>query len=281
MSMENDIFPVGKLPLPLLEKLLGRMRMNDPNVLAGPGIGVDAAVIRFGKEMLAFKTDPITFTADSIAWYLITVNANDIACMGGTPRYLLTTLLLPEGSTTPAFVETLFADLEEACSTHGITLAGGHTEITHGIDRTIAIGFMIGTLDGGGLIRPSGVRPGNLILLSKSIPIEAVAVIASEKGASLGLDEKTLNKARNLIRDPGISIVQEAGLARRHGGVTAMHDPTEGGLATGLKELALAGGCGMKIHRERIPVLAMAGDFLEPWTIDPLGALASGALIVC
>jgi hypothetical protein len=80
--MDNDTFPVGKLPLPLLEKLLGRMRMNDPNVLAGPGIGVDAAVIRFGSETLAFKTDPITFTADNIAWYLITVNANGMEGRG-------------------------------------------------------------------------------------------------------------------------------------------------------------------------------------------------------
>lgn len=281
MSVARDPIPVGKLPLPLLEKMLNAIPANDPNVLAGPGVGVDAAVIRFGSETLLFKTDPITFTAENICWYLITVNSNDIACMGGIPRYLLATFLLPEGKTGPALVEDLFSELFRACEAFGITLVGGHTEVTRGIDRPIAAGFMIGTLKEGDFIKPSGAEPGNLILLSKRIPIEAVSIIASERPDMLDLDPHTVERARRHIYDPGISILKEAALARKAGRVTAMHDPTEGGLATGLKELALASGCGLEVHADRIPVLDIAQKILPRFSIDPLGAIASGSLVVC
>ncbi len=280
-AVGREPLPVGKLPLPLLEKLLRGIPSDDPNILAGPGIGVDAAVVRFGEQTLVFKTDPITFTSENISRYLVTVNSNDIACMGGIPRYLLVTFLLPAGSTTPASVEDLFFDLRQACAAMDVTLIGGHTEITHGIERPLAVGFMIGVMGEGALSRPSGAGPGDLILLSKRIPIEAVAVIASEASHRLDIGEQTLAEARSLIHDPGISIFKEARLAWDHGGVTAMHDPTEGGLATGLRELALASGCGVEAYADRIPVLPIAEKILPRFSIDPLGALASGSLMVC
>jgi hydrogenase expression/formation protein HypE len=178
-------------------------------------------------------------------------------------------------------VETLFEEMKAACSAFGITLAGGHTEITHGLDRPIAIGFMIGTLDGRDFIRPSGARPGNAVLLSKRIPIEATAIVAAEMGERLGLDAGTIERAKALVKDPGISILEEARIAREFGGVTAMHDPTEGGLATGLRELALASGFGLRIERDRIRVLDLARKILPLFSIDPLGALASGSLLLC
>jgi len=279
--MDDTILPVGKLPVSLLRTLLEEMPITDPDVLVGPGIGEDAAAIRFGNQTLLFKTDPITLTSDEIAWYLITINSNDIACMGGIPKYLLVTFLLPAGLTTTSSVNTLFSNLLEACSRFGITLVGGHTEITHGIDRPIATGFMVGTLPGDSVIRTSDARPGNLVLLSKSIPIEAACIIAREKSDMLDLDPDTLKRAQNLIYDPGISVLKEAHIAREQGGVTAMHDPTEGGLATGLREIALACGYGITVEQESIRMLDIAAPILARFVIDPLGALASGSLLVC
>jgi hydrogenase maturation factor len=281
MTVGKAPLPVGKLPLPLLEKLLRSIPSGDPNILAGPGIGVDAAVVRFGDQTLVFKTDPITFTSENISRYLVTVNSNDIACMGGIPRYLLVTFLLPAGPTTPASVEELFSDLKQACAAMDVTLIGGHTEITHGIERPLATGFMIGVMEEGMPHRPRAAKAGDLILLSKQIPIEAVSVIASEAPRRLDIDGQTLAEARSLIRDPGISIFKEARIAWGHGGVTAMHDPTEGGLATGLRELALASGCGVEVYQDRIAVLPIAEKILPLFGIDPLGALASGSLVVC
>jgi len=279
--MAEDTLPLGKLPMALLGTLLKELPGDDPDVIVGPGIGVDAAVIRFGDQTLVFKTDPITFATDDIAWYLVTVNANDIACMGGIPKYLLVTFLLPQGTTTEKTARELFGGLRKACEANRITLAGGHTEITHGIDRPIAIGFMVGTLSGKHLVRSSGARPGDTILLSKSIPLEAASLLAREIPGRTGLDREGLEKARQLIYDPGISVVKEARIALDHGGVTAMHDPTEGGIATGLLEIATASGCGLEVHLEKIPVLDVARRILPVFSIDPLGALASGSLLVC
>jgi hydrogenase expression/formation protein HypE len=279
--MDDTILPVGKLPVSLLRTLLADIPATDPDVLVGPGIGEDAAAIRFGNQTLLFKTDPITLTSDEIAWYLITINSNDIACMGGIPKYLLVTFLLPEGLTTTSSVNTLFSNLRQACTHSGITLVGGHTEITHGINRPIATGFMVGTLLGEGVVRTSDACPGNLVLLSKSIPIEAACIIAREKPDMLDLEPERLNRAQNLIYNPGISVVKEAHIALKQGGVTAMHDPTEGGLATGLREIAQACGYGITVEEESIQVLDLAEPILARFAIDPLGALASGSLLVC
>ena len=279
--MAEDVLPVGKLPVDLLRRFLQGLTTTNPDVIVGPGIGMDAAVIRFGDELLVFKTDPITFATDDIAWYLVTINANDIACMGGIPKYLLATFLLPQGATTPESASAIFSQLKEACAAGGITLVGGHTEITHGIDRPIAIGFMIGTISRHGIIRSSGAKPGDAILLSKGIPLEATALLAREFAHRLDLDGDTLKQAQDLIYTPGISVVKDARIALSTGGVTAMHDPTEGGLATGLSELAGASGCGVEVHLEDIPVIDCAERILSVFSIDPLGALASGSLIVC
>ena len=114
----------GKLPLELLTKLLGRVDVSDPRVVLGPRPGEDAALIDLGDVYLVAKTDPITFATDLIGWYLVQVNANDLAVMGATPRWLMVTLLLPEGTTEEA-VEGVFDQLLEACSSLGVTLVGG------------------------------------------------------------------------------------------------------------------------------------------------------------
>lgn len=276
--MADKVLPLGKLPIELLETLLKGITTHDPNLLVGPKIGEDAAVVRVGEKTLIFKTDPITFLSEDLAWYLITVNANDIACMGGTPRYLLVTVLLPQGTTEKA-VATLFADLQKAGAAMDITLIGGHTEITSCVERAIAIGFMIGYLDGP-VIGASGAKPGDAILLSKAIPLEATSILARQMPERLGLDETNLQLAHNLIFTPGISVVREAAIAGAMG-ATAMHDPTEGGLATGLKELARASGCGLEVDFSKIPVLPIAASILPDLGIDPLGAIASGSLIAC
>jgi len=139
----------------------------------------------------------------------------------------------------------------------------------------------VGTLSDRGLVRSSDARPGDAILLSKSIPLEATSLLAREVPERTGLDEDTLSRARELIYHPGISVVNEARIALAEGGVTAMHDPTEGGLSTGLMEIAAASGCGVEVHLERIPVLDLAHAILPRFSIDPLGALASGSLLVC
>jgi len=275
-----NILPVGKLPVELLRGFLGAAANANPDVIVGPGIGADAAAIRFGAETLIVKTDPITFATSEIASYLVAVNSNDIACMGGVPEYLLATVLLPEGRTTAASAVELLESIEAAAQAAGITLVGGHTEITHGLDRPIVCGCMLGRLKHDHVIQTRDARPGDKLLLSKSLPLEAISIIAHERPERLELGPADLERARNLIKNPGISVVREARLALAVGGVTAMHDPTEGGLATGLHELAEASGCGLVVDYESLPLDQLTAQVLAPFAIDPLGAIASGSLLL-
>ncbi|MBC8447565.1 MAG: hydrogenase expression/formation protein [Chloroflexi bacterium] len=281
--MSNDHFPTGKLPLPVLEELLGRYATPDERLIVGPQAGEDAAVIDFGDRYLVAKTDPITFATDEIGWYAVHVNANDVAVMGARPRWFLATLLLPEGQANKVMAETIVAQIDAACRSLGIALAGGHTEITHGLDRPLVIGTMLGEVAPDRLVTTSGAQVGDAILLIKPVPIEGTAIIARERAADLaakGYDPALIARAQNFLHDPGISVVRAARRAVELAPVHAMHDPTEGGVVTGLLELARAAGTGLWVDLDRIPVPPEAAALCSEYGLDPLGTIASGALLL-
>ena len=279
----SDILPAGKLPNALLDRLLHRFAPDDPRLIVGPQMGVDAAVIDFGATYLVAKTDPITFATDEIGWYAVNVNANDIAVMGGRPRWFMATVLLPAGLATPALAEAIYEQIAAACGELGVALAGGHTEITVGINRPIVSGTMLGEVTPERLVRSSGVQPGDALVLVRGVPIEGTALIAREKERELlasGIDPALLRRAQGFLHDPGISVVRAAHLAVHAVKIHAMHDPTEGGLATGIHEMALASGMGMEIDFDAVPVAPESQALCDALGLDPLGVIASGALLV-
>lgn len=279
--MENNSFPIGKLDPKFLEELFSSLS-HDKRVIVGPGIGKDAAVIDFGKTCLVVKTDPITFTSCSIGWYCVNINANDIACLGAAPRWFLATLLLPQEGTSEALVKKIFEEVNSACQALGISLIGGHTEVTRRVAHPIMVGQMIGEVSRERLIDGSEVKVGDVVLLTKGIAIEGTHVIYQEKGEELKeqFSDKMLSRMKNLVYSPGISVVKESLLASKTGEVHLMHDPTEGGLKTGLWEMAYASGVGMKIEKEKIPILEETEAVCKLYGLDPLGLLASGALLL-
>ncbi|NLT74031.1 MAG: hydrogenase expression protein [Chloroflexi bacterium] len=283
MKDDDRAFRPGKLPLEYLDGLLSRYAHADGRLVVGPGVGQDVAVIDMGDRCLVVKTDPITFATDQIGWYAVHVNANDIATSGARPMWMLNTILLPEKQATPSLVESIFDQIHEACRDLGITLAGGHTEVTWGIERPMVIGVLIGEVERSRLHRAADARPGDCVLLAKSVPIEGTALIARERQQELlehGFAPEVLERARQLLFDPGISVVEAAHLAADCPGVHAMHDPTEGGLATGLHELGHAAGAGLILYRERVPVLTEGERICQFYGLDPLGLIASGALLI-
>jgi hydrogenase maturation factor len=273
----------GKLPNEILARLLSRISSRDPRVIVGPGIGRDAAVIDTGgPKLLIAKSDPITFATDLIGRYAVHVNANDIACTGGKPTWFLATALLPEGCPR-SLPGKILGQMTDACDALGIELVGGHTEVTYGLDRPIVVGAMLGEVEPDRLVRPENARPGDAIILTKGIAIEGTSVLAREAAESLrtaGVSAKTLKRAARYITDPGISVVTEANAACDATIVHAMHDPTEGGLATALRELAEVCGCGVRVDHETIVVLPETRTLCDALGLDPLGLLASGALLI-
>ena len=277
------IFPTGKLPAELLSRLLARIAPADRRVLIGPGVGVDCAVIDLENgRCLVAKSDPITFAADAIGWYAVQVNANDVAAMGASPRWFLATILLPEGKADAAMAEAIFAQVREACNEIGAALVGGHTEITYGIDRPIVVGSMLGEVARDRLIAPGGAHAGDALLLTKRVAVEATSILAREKAAALAgqFDEAFLERARGFLRRPGISVVRDAQIAVGAGRVHAMHDPTEGGLATGLHELATAAGVGLEIDARAVPIYPETRALCAALGLDAWGVIASGSMLI-
>ena len=274
--------PLGKIPPELLKQVLSNPPVRDPRLILGPGIGLDCAVVDMGDRYLVLKSDPITFTSDEIGWYAVQVNANDIATTGAVPKWFLATLLLPESLTTEEDVLRIAEQISQACAALGVSLAGGHTEVTRGVKQPIVAGTMVGEVSREGLITPKGASAGDEILLTKSVPIEATAILARERPEALAgsLSAQELAEAQNYLLRPGISVLHEARLAVAIGGVTAMHDPTEGGLLSALWELAEACGRTLQIDIEEIPVTSLSKIICQAFKIDPLKAIASGALLL-
>lgn len=277
-------FPLGKLAPEQLGALLERhtFALPDDRVVVYPGVGEDAAVIDMGDRWLVVKSDPITFASDQVGWYAVQVNANDVAVAGGVPRWFLATLLLPEGRTDEALVDAIMGQIGEACRSLGVVPCGGHTEITYGLERPIVAGFMLGEAEAGRLVRTGGAQVGDEILVTKGVAVEGTALIAREMSDRVGerYSRDYVERCKRFLHDPGISVVQEAQVAMAHAEVHAMHDPTEGGIATGLWELATASGVGLEIEGDAIPLFDETRALCELFGLDPMGLIASGALLI-
>lgn len=274
-------FAVGKLPPSVLQRMLAQIPIEDDRVRIGPRVGEDAAAIALGETYLIAKTDPITFAAERIGWYAVHINANDVAVMGARPRWFLAALLLPEEKTDAALVEQIFQDVLSACRELGVTLCGGHTEITYGLDRPVIVGHMLGEVPRERLVEKR-MEPGDHILLTKGIAIEGTAILAREKASELMSDGEValVERAGRFLFDPGLSVVREALRAVEVARVHAMHDPTEGGLVGGLWELAVAGDVGMHIWKERVRIWPETEALCRRFGLDPLRLIASGALLI-
>lgn len=270
----------GKLPVSVLRGVLRACRADDPSVLVGPVFGGDAAVVDLGtRDLLVLKSDPVTFTTDSIGWYAVHVNANDIAVMGATPRWFQSTILLPEGCDSTLAV-AIARDIRRAARSLGITVTGGHTEVTPAVRQPVVAGDMQGLVRRGRLVRPGGARAGDLLLMTKSAGIEGTAILAREhaRRARPVLGAAAHRRAACFAHRPGISIVREAAMAAAHG-ASAMHDPTEGGVAAGLAEMAAVSDCRLLVDLDTIPVHPITERLCAHFGLRPLGLIGSGALL--
>ena len=275
------MLPLGKLKIDFLERILPDTGRN-PRVIVGARVGEDAAVIDFGDTCLVAKTDPITFATDEIGWYLVCVNSNDIAAMGAVPKWLLVTILLPERCATEDLVSDIMAQILEACDHFDIALCGGHTEVTYGLDRPIVVGQMLGEVEKEKLILSSGAREGDDLILTKGLGIEATSIIARERESALSskYSASFLARAKAHLTVPGISVLKDALTAADIGGVHAMHDPTEGGVATAVHELCRAARLGVVVRQEKLFASEETEALCREFGLNPLGVISSGALLI-
>jgi hydrogenase maturation factor len=286
-NVNKKFFSVGKLKHDFLAKILKKfvstLEIKDKRIIMGSKVGEDAAVIDIGDKYLVAKTDPITFATDEIGYYAVNVNVNDVACTGARPKWFQSTILLPEKETTEELIENIFRSIHDTCKSMDMTVIGGHTEVTPNIDRPIVIGSLLGEVEKDKLVLTSGAEPEDALLLTKGIFIEGTSIIGREKEKDLtdmGFNSDFIQKCKNYLYNPGISVFQDALLANEHFKIKSFHDPTEGGLATGIAEMTIASNTGVYIEHEKINVLPEPMELSKAFNLNPMGTISSGSLLI-
>ncbi|MDH5713203.1 MAG: AIR synthase family protein, partial [Candidatus Bathyarchaeota archaeon] len=248
-------------------------------VIVGPRIGEDAAVIDFKDRVLVVHSDPITGAIENIGWLAVNVCANDIATRGVRPLWVLVVMLFPQ-NVSSAQLKQITSQIDKAAKELGIAVIGGHSEFTPSIKRPILIATVIGEAEKGKFVRSSGARVGDRIVVTKGAAIEGTAILSTELAELLEtkVDRAVVSRAQKFVRM--ISVVEDALTAIEVGGVHAMHDATEGGIAGCLQEIAWASNVGVVAHEERIPIYEETKAVCNALNIDPLKTISSGALII-
>jgi hydrogenase expression/formation protein HypE len=272
--------PPGKIPVDVLKEVVFKnLGAGRKEVTVGPTAGIDGAVLDVGTKSLVVSMDPITGAVERIGWLAVNVNANDIATFGVEPQFLSSCILLPENADRK-IVETICAQMNAAAEDLGIAIVGGHCESTPGLTNPIVVGCVMGLTEKGRYITAGGARKGDQLILTKSTGIEGTAILASDREAELKktMSANMLQNAKNLYGQ--ISVVKDALTAYKTGGVHAMHDPTEGGVAGGIHEMADASVLGVKVFEDQIAIQPETARICSYFGIDPLQLISSGALLI-
>lgn len=253
-----------------------------PEVIIGPHMGVDAAILKVGDQYMAIAEDPIfpsmTMTADDFAYVTVHIGASDVAVMGIKPQFMTYSLLLPP-DTEESYVEELIKNISKYANELGISIVGGHTGYYGAVVVPTIGGITVWGL-AEEFISPMGAQLGDDILITKGAAIEAGALLGYEHKEFLTtvVDSLLVDKAAARIKE--VSVVKDADIASRVGGVHAMHDATEGGVKRGLWEIAQASGKGMLIDQSKIFVPEDIAALCEYLKLNPLEIISEGTLVL-
>ncbi|MFX1571936.1 MAG: AIR synthase family protein [Promethearchaeota archaeon] len=280
----KEDFTLGKLKHRFLTDLLSDLEIQDKRIIMGSKLGEDAAVIDIpGENYLVAKTDPITFATKQIGYYVVNINVNDLVCTGAKPKWFQSTILLPAENTTDDLIKAVFKDINNTCKSMGISIVGGHIEITPNIDRPLIIGSLLGEVKKEKLVLTSGAEPGDALILTKGIFIEGTSIIGREKQNELlerNYDYNFIERCKNYLYKPGISVYKEALLANEYFQIKSMHDPTEGGIYTAIAEMTIASNTGILIEEEKISILPEPKILSKIYDLNPYNTISSGSLLI-
>ena len=272
--------PYGKVPQKILEKIvLKYLGLKRKEVILGPAVGEDGAIIEIGDKAIVSSVDPITGAIKRIGWLAVNICANDVATFGVKPAFFSSCILLPENSNERA-LEEICRQIDEAARRLEMAVIGGHTEVTPELTHPIIVGYCVGITKKGDYVTSGGAKDGDQLILTKTAGIEGTAILATEKYEKLKkvIDNEMLISAKSFFDK--ISVVDDALIAFKCGGVDAMHDPTEGGILGGIHEMADASRVGVKIYQEKIPIAKETLKICSFFEIDPLQLISSGALLI-
>ncbi len=264
----------GKLqPEILRESVLDFAGALRNDLLVGGGIGEDAALIRVPDGILVAASDPVTGATRNAGRLLVHINANDIACKGGDPSWLIVTLIVPD-SMGVTFIHDIMREIHETCAEMGIAIAGGHTELTDRYAQPVISGTMLGMTHHE--LSAKKIHAGDVILVTGHCGLEGMSIIANDRPDIFAgiFKPDELRVIRSWGND--FSVVRPAGILRDY--AVYMHDPTEGGLNGALYEMQEGSGLGIEIFRDKIPLSPLTQRASEKLCFEPCNLISSGML---
>jgi len=269
---------LGKVPPKILRQIVfSNLGAPSKRVLVGPGIGVDNTVIAVNGVKIVVSSDPVTGAKKNLGRIGVDVSTNDVALTGARPEFLLVVLILPAG-TRDSQIQRIMREVSTEAKRLGVSIVGGHTEYSSIVENPVFIGTAIGWTKRRRLVTSSGAKPGENIVMMGEAGVEGTAILASdlaEKLVEKGVPPMILRRANRLVKS--LSVVKPALISADY--VSAMHDPTEGGVLGGIFEICEASGKGCVVNMEAIPVREETRIICGELGIDPLRLVSSGTLL--
>ena len=264
------------------EHIHPRLGADRDDVALGPTHGVDFGVLDLDGTALVAATDPLSVLPalgfDRAARFALHVVLSDAAVSGLPPSHLAISLALPPEMDDASFA-TFWEAVDDEASELGVSVLTGHTARYAGCRFPwvgAATAFAVG--DPADVIRPDGARPGDAVLVTKGPAVETTGLFAALFPDRLDLPEATRRAAESRLDET--ALVGDARAAADAGGVTAMHDATEGGVHGALLELAESAGVGLELDRDPVPVRPGVFETCEALGIDPWRATTAGTLLL-
>ncbi|MET9100786.1 hydrogenase expression/formation protein HypE [Streptomyces antibioticus] len=236
----------------------------------------DAAAVTLGGARLAFSTDsyvvrPLFFPGGSIGDLAVNGTVNDLAMRGARAAYLSCGFILEEGVELDV-VSRVAEALGAAARTAGVEVATGDTKVVesgHGDGiylNTAGIGLVPTGVD----LRPERVVPGDVVIVSGAVGVHGVAIMSVREGLEFGVEIESDCAALGSLVEAMLAVTPDLHVLR---------DPTRGGLAAALNEIAQASGTGVVLQERAVPVPAAVANACAILGLDPLYVANEGKLV--
>lgn len=277
---------IGKIDLNTFNQtILNRLGKKDDTVLVPPMTGVDAGVIDIGNnKVLVIAEDPIfpipKLAMEMLGWATVHIGASDVAVMGVKPRYMTYTLLMPPKTEDEIFTQ-IVDSIHRTAEELDIAVVGGHTGYYPSVISPVIGGITVfGITEKSSYVTSSGAKPDDDIILTKGPAIEATAILAIlyEKFLLNKYPSELVESAKSMCNQ--MTVVKDALIAMEAGGVSAMHDATEGGVIGGLFEIANASQVGMEVDESLFIYPDEVKMVCEALEIDPVASISEGSLLI-
>lgn len=261
----------GKLTHQLIQEMIAPQFANE---LLSPLH--DGAVFSVKGGHLAFSTDsfvvnPIFFPGGTIGDLAVNGTVNDLAMCGAKPRYLSAAFIIEEGMTMEELWRVIVS-MKDAADRAGVMLVTGDTKVVDRGkgDKIFITTSGVGILEDGVNIHPANARPGDVVILSGPIGLHGIAVLSIREGLEFETEIMSDTAALNSLVENMLHVEKN---------IRVLRDPTRGGIASALNEIAESAGVGIMISEENIPVPEEVRGACEILGLDPLYVANEGKLL--